>query len=83
MLISLSPLCFIWSPGAVGALAQISQCPARPPQTLSPYFITGSCTRPSLSVVMEWIADFSAVLAKMRMETFCSRFLLFSETLAA
>lgn len=78
-----SPLCFIWSPGAIGALAEKSPCPAHPPETLSHYFITGSCARPSLSAVMEWIADFSAVLAKMRMETFCSRFLLFSETLAA
>lgn len=78
-----SPLCFIWSSGAIGALAEISPCPAHPPETLSPYFITGSCARPGLSAVMEWIADFSAVLAKMRMETFCSRFLLFSETLAA
>lgn len=62
---------------------KIPPCPTHPPETLSPYFIPGSCARPALSVVMEWSADFSAVLAKMRMETFCSRFLLFSETLAA
>lgn len=83
MLISSESIMFHLEPGCSRCFGRNIPLPAHPPETLSPYFITGSCTRPALSVVMEWIADFSAVLAKMRMETFCSRFLLFSETLAA